>query len=206
MGLGEFCGFPYWDGLPVSAADEAELSRALERHEECAVVTLGSFIGSMRRGFWKQLCASLVCIRVPVVVVGAPRELWPLLRGASESIYCTGYVPLSRLWSRMKVLVHHGGIGTMYSGLFAGACHLVIPQAFDQEFNAALIADAGVGRSVADAYSIGSEIDEAWRNPDMAHQAESLRAALTDPCASVEVLAQRVLCPDRSMHHEAGGV
>jgi rhamnosyltransferase subunit B len=62
-----------------------------------------------------------------------------------SSILLRSYVPLSKLLPQAKVLVHHGGIGTVSQALAAGIPQLAVPFAHDQFDNAARVERLGCG-------------------------------------------------------------
>jgi UDP:flavonoid glycosyltransferase YjiC (YdhE family) len=71
----------------------------------------------------------------------APRDL-------PSTVRTFGYVPLSRLLSRSRALVHHGGIGTTAQALAAGHPQLIAPLAYDQPDNARRAGQLGVARII----------------------------------------------------------
>ena len=62
-----------------------------------------------------------------------------------SNILLRAYVPLSKLLPQAKVLVHHGGIGTVSQALAAGIPQLAVPFAHDQFDNAARVERIGCG-------------------------------------------------------------
>lgn len=60
-------------------------------------------------------------------------------------IFLTGYVPHDWLFSQVKAVIHHGGVGTTAAGLFAGKPTLVMPFLLDQFFWAKKIHEWGIG-------------------------------------------------------------
>jgi UDP:flavonoid glycosyltransferase YjiC (YdhE family) len=71
-----------------------------------------------------------------------------------------GFVPLSKFLPAADVLVHHGGIGTTFGAIVAGVPSVVLPQAFDQSFNARLVSASGVGAG-ASAETLTERLREA---------------------------------------------
>ena len=65
-----------------------------------------------------------------------------------SNILVRSYVPLSKLLPQVKVLVHHGGIGTVSQALAAGIPQLAVPFAHDQFDNAARVERLGCGLRV----------------------------------------------------------
>ena len=51
-----------------------------------------------------------------------------------DTVYSIDKAPHTRLFPLMKALVHHGGAGTTYAGLYAGKPTFVVPQFFDQPY------------------------------------------------------------------------
>ena len=55
------------------------------------------------------------------------------------------YIPFRQILSRVRLLVHHGGIGTCAQALRAGVPQLIHPMAYDQHDNAWRLRNLGVG-------------------------------------------------------------
>ena len=71
------------------------------------------------------------------------------------NIYClTGYVPHSLLFPQCRVIVHHGGSGTVGSALKAGVPQIVCPFMFDQSYWADKITWMELGESVGHPRSL----------------------------------------------------
>lgn len=62
-----------------------------------------------------------------------------------ENVYVVGYVPHDWLFDQVCAVVHHGGAGTLSSGLLAGKPTLVIPFGGDQPFWAMRVRMLGLG-------------------------------------------------------------
>jgi sterol 3beta-glucosyltransferase len=62
-----------------------------------------------------------------------------------ETVFKIEYVPYGWLFPRMALVVHHGGSGTVGSGLRSGVPNLVVPFMFDQFFWGERIAALGAG-------------------------------------------------------------
>ena len=50
--------------------------------------------------------------------------------------------------SRVDLIVHHGGTGTVLGALAAGIPQLILPQGADQFFNAQFLTEAGAARAL----------------------------------------------------------
>jgi UDP-N-acetylglucosamine:LPS N-acetylglucosamine transferase len=153
-------GFPYWDAIPGRPEDEAAMERQLAADGPVVVVTLGSFIGVAVEDPWRLAAAAVRACGVRAVFVGAAGA-WAAEQFADrDDIVRVGFVPLSKFLAAADVLVHHGGIGTTFGALGAGIPSVVLPQAFDQSFNARLVSAAGVGAG-ASAETLAERLRDA---------------------------------------------
>jgi rhamnosyltransferase subunit B len=59
------------------------------------------------------------------------------------------YVNYEALFQKARLVVHHGGIGTMAVALRAGVPTLIVPFAFDQAHNALVAQQRGIARALA---------------------------------------------------------
>jgi UDP:flavonoid glycosyltransferase YjiC (YdhE family) len=124
------------------------------------VVTLGSFIGVAVEEPWRVAAEAIRACGVRAVFVGAAGG-WAAEQFADrDDIVRVGFVPLSKFLPAADALIHHGGIGTTFGALAAGIPSVVLPQAFDQSFNARLVTAAGVGTG-ADAKTLTERLSEA---------------------------------------------
>ncbi len=65
-----------------------------------------------------------------------------------NTIFYCSYAELSELLPKSKLIVHHGGIGTLAQGLKAGIPHIVVPWGLDQFNNSLCLQEMGVGDEV----------------------------------------------------------
>jgi UDP:flavonoid glycosyltransferase YjiC (YdhE family) len=61
------------------------------------------------------------------------------------SVHSIGKAPHSKLFEQVKAVVHHGGAGTMHTGLYAGKPTFVVPQFFDQPYWGRRVFELGCG-------------------------------------------------------------
>jgi UDP:flavonoid glycosyltransferase YjiC (YdhE family) len=143
-------GFPYWDAGPHRSDDADEVAGWLDGATGPTVaVTLGSFLGLQQRLAWREAAKAVEALGVRAVFIGAKgRADDEVPTGAG--IVSAGFVPLSHVLPRVDAVVHHGGIGTMFSTLRSGRPAVVVPQAFDQPANAGLVERAGAGLDASD--------------------------------------------------------
>jgi len=62
-----------------------------------------------------------------------------------DTVYVIDKAPHTKLFPLMKALVHHGGAGTTYAGLFAGRPTFVVPHFFDQPYWGRRVYELGCG-------------------------------------------------------------
>ena len=62
-----------------------------------------------------------------------------------DTVYSIDKAPHTKLFPLMKGLVHHGGAGTTYAGLYAGRPTFVVPHFFDQPYWGRRIYELGCG-------------------------------------------------------------
>jgi UDP:flavonoid glycosyltransferase YjiC (YdhE family) len=91
-----------------------------------------------------EICAAL---KSPAVFLGSndipvPKTEVPLLTWP--------FVDFSSLLPKARLLVHHGGIGTVAQAIRAGIPQLVLPDRFDQPDNASRVALFGLGAAILD--------------------------------------------------------
>lgn len=62
-----------------------------------------------------------------------------------DTVYTIDKAPHTRLFPLMKAVVHHGGAGTTYAGLYAGKPTFIVPQFFDQPYWGRRVFELGCG-------------------------------------------------------------
>ncbi|WP_263382385.1 glycosyltransferase [Granulicella arctica] len=133
-------GFPLFDEGEFREIDP-ELEEFLVGKAAPIVFTPGStMVDTMK--FFTTAANTLQKLGQRGVFLAKAGEPMPSL---PPSILVRSYVPLSKLLPRAKMLVHHGGIGTMSQAMAAGIPQLAIPFAHDQFDNAARLVRLGCG-------------------------------------------------------------
>ncbi len=64
-------------------------------------------------------------------------------------VFFLEYLNFERYFKYFSVIIHHGGIGTTYGALYAGVPQLILPQHFDQPYNALQMKKSGAGDFVS---------------------------------------------------------
>jgi hypothetical protein len=177
-------GFPYWDAFPVHARDQEQAHDWLSsRPRPVVLLTLGSFV--RRLPVVDTVRAALTDVGVDVLVVNAGKRL------RDETTLCVGFVSLSTIAPSCRAVVHHGGIGTSYGALRAGAPSVIVPQAFDQDFNATWVERFGIGRR-ANLHNVGDVLRDVLADDEMAEVVPRVASTL------VPVAAERISAAIRS--------
>jgi UDP:flavonoid glycosyltransferase YjiC (YdhE family) len=105
------------------------------------------------------------------------------------------YIPQTLVLPRCRLVVSHGGSGTVIGALAHGVPMVLLPRAADQPHNARRCEDLGVGLSLdpltASAEAIREAAIEVLTQPSFRLAAERLRnesAALPGPDHAIELL------------------
>jgi UDP:flavonoid glycosyltransferase YjiC (YdhE family) len=190
--VGDPIGFPYWDEAPGRPDDVVRVDEWLAASERPVVlVTLGSFLGARQRQVWDDAVAAVGESGARPLLVG-PRDRGGEGLPPVPGLLAVGFVPLSRVVPHVDAVVHHGGIGTMFAALRAGRPAVVLPQAFDQPHNAALVEAAGVGVDGRTS-SLAAAVARVLDDPALAARAEAVGRELVPGERAVTALAERVL-------------
>lgn len=191
-GIGELVGFPYWDEGLERPGDGDDVERWLDASTGPVVaVTLGSFLGGRQQHVWAEAAKVVESLGVRAVFVGLRGRWEEVASEVRADVLTVGFVPLSRIASRVDAVVHHGGVGTMFGVLGAGRPAVVVPQAYDQSFNAALVERAGVGVD-GSARSLHDALAAVLDDPRYRATAQSMARELIPSETATERLLARV--------------
>ena len=141
-------GFCFYDADAGNAALTSELEEFLSRGEAPVVFTLGSAAVLAAGNFYEVSARAAKRMRVrAVLLIGTdprnrPEEKLP------ETICVAEYAPYSKLFGRVSLVVHQGGVGTTAQCLRAGRPMLIMPYSHDQPDNARRMRRMGVARVI----------------------------------------------------------
>ena len=113
-----------------------------------ALVTLGTvFTGDL--GFFSGAAQAMARLDIiPIVVLGhafSPEEKARLKAALPGGTRLLNWVDYDHVFPRLKVIVHHGGMGTTHRAVVHGLPQVVVPHAADQRGQARRVAQAKVG-------------------------------------------------------------
>jgi UDP:flavonoid glycosyltransferase YjiC (YdhE family) len=164
--------------LPVDRLPGALAARTTA---DLAYLTLGTIFHSAP-GVFEACLAGLRGLSLDVVVTvgldGDPDRLGP----QPPSVVVERYVPQALLLPRCRLVVSHGGAGTMLGAYAYGLPQLVLPQAADQFLNAALAEAAGAAIALRPGAVTPEAVHTAARRlieePAFSAAARALRAEI----------------------------
>jgi vancomycin aglycone glucosyltransferase len=150
---------------PLFMADDSPLPDEVEEFLDDDVVYLG--FGSMDGGTSSR-AARAALDAVPRA--GLRAVISPGLAPTGAPARCLAAGPLnhSRLFARVRAIVHHGGAGTFHAAALSGVPQVVVPQVVDQFYWAGRARALGIGVALP-----------AWRLTPRA-LAEALRTCIED--------------------------
>ena len=137
-------GFCFYDADAGNAALPEQLEKFLAAGDAPVVFTLGSAAVLAAGDFYEQSAKAAKKLGVrAVLLIGAdarnrPKEELP------DSICVAEYAPFSKLFGRVSLAVHQGGVGTTAQCLRAGRPMLIMPYSHDQPDNARRMRRMGV--------------------------------------------------------------
>jgi rhamnosyltransferase subunit B len=135
-------GFPLFDEGNLRSIDP-ETEEFLAKGHRPVVFTVGS-TGTDEVTFYSAAASAINALGLRAVFLTSQK-----LSPPGPNILVRSYVPLSRLLSCARAIVHHGGTGTVAQALAAGIPQLITPFVYDQFDNAVRIKRLGCGIQLA---------------------------------------------------------
>jgi len=141
-------GFCFYDADAGNASLPANLESFVAKGEPPVVFTLGSAAVLAAGDFYEQSARAAMKLGVRAVLLigndprNRPQSALP------DSICVAEYAPYSKLFERVAMVVHQGGVGTTAQCLRAGRPMLIMPYSHDQPDNARRMLRMGVARVI----------------------------------------------------------
>ncbi len=141
-------GFCFYDSDAGNAALPPHLEKFVASGEPPVVFTLGSAAVLAAGDFYEvsAKAAQRLGLRAVLLIGNDPRN--KPKQQLPDSICCAEYAPYSALFSRSRLIVHQGGVGTTAQCLRAGKPMLIMPYSHDQPDNARRMRRLGVSRTI----------------------------------------------------------
>lgn len=178
------------DFCPSSAPPAGDQPGWLEAFDG-VYVTAGTEVPSMLFP-WPAVVQALRAISVPALLTIGPHVDESTLGDVPPTIRVERFVPQGWVLPKARLVVSHGGAGSVLGAAAAGVPQLVIPVFADQWENAQAVSDAGVGvvldMEQRSAESIASAIAEVLSSGSVAAAVERVRvevSAMPGPAAVV---------------------
>ena len=195
-------GFCYYDADAGNAALPSNLEAFLAAGEPPVVFTLGSAAVLAAGKFYEFSARAAIRLGIrAVLLIGTdPRNL--PRQSLPEHICVTEYAPYSALFSRARMVVHQGGVGTTAQCLRAGEPMLIMPYSHDQPDNARRMRRLKVSRTIQRAnytpLRVARKLKSMLANRQIARRAELVARRLEhengvkSACDALEELYRRM--------------
>jgi UDP:flavonoid glycosyltransferase YjiC (YdhE family) len=129
-----------------------------------------------------------------VVVTAGPGADPALLGDWPSRVRITDFVPQERLLPHCRLVISHGGAGSVIGALRHGLPQLVLPRGADNDFNAAAVRGAGAGLSLAPAEltpeSVAAAAHRLLTDPSFTAAAREIATEIAEMPAPADVLAR----------------
>jgi MGT family glycosyltransferase len=128
-------------------------------------------------GLYAQAIEALAPLPVRVLVtIGRDRD--PARLGpVAANVHVERWIPQAHIMGQARVMVSHGGSGTLRAGLAAGIPQVVLPLFADQPYNAARVDELGAGIALEDGVSgMAAAVRAVLADPRYMERAETVAA------------------------------
>ncbi|GAA3437433.1 nucleotide disphospho-sugar-binding domain-containing protein [Kutzneria kofuensis] len=164
-----------------------------ERPRVC--LTLGSVLPALGGvGVLRGILADLSTMDIEILLALGDIDLSELGE-LPANVRPLGWMPLGALMPTCAAIVHHGGSATVMTPLVHGVPQVSLPKFADQPLNAKLMADRGVGLTVAEPEQVGAALARVLDDPAFGKAAAEVRDEIAEqpsPAAVVARLAELV--------------
>ncbi len=152
-----------------------ELTEFIDGGPPPIAITFGSFVSTHDHLFKIVID---VCQQLGVRAIILTQYAKQLPNPLPSHVFHANYVSLKRLLPKLRLFVHHGGIGTLAQALRAGIPHLTCPMAFDQFDNAGTLEVLNVSKTIGmnriTPSSFYEVLDELISDSTYSHNAKAL--------------------------------
>lgn len=190
----EAVGFPLETGKETGKQEIPEqFAHWMEEHPNPIVIS-GGTTKCIDDHFYSSSIAACGLSGQPTVVLTRYRELLPPTM--PDNVIWYDYLPLDRILPEVKLLVHHGGMGTLSGALMAGVPQLILPCYVDRPYNANLIKKLGVG----DYLYLANWQPEKIKDMIVRLQAPEIRTSCIEYAKKMQLNCGITLAADRVEH------
>lgn len=139
----EAVGFPFEDGKEAYKREIPDDFTEWLKHNPNPVVITGGTTKCINEKFYENSIKACGISGYPTVVLSRFAEFIP--KQLPKNVKWFEYLPLDLIMPYIRVLIHHGGMGTLTGALAAGVPQLILPCYVDRPYNATLIKKLGAG-------------------------------------------------------------
>jgi UDP:flavonoid glycosyltransferase YjiC (YdhE family) len=187
------CGFPERYPPPTPPPLPPELDAFLGAGEPPLIMGLGSALPPLLPEVYAAVWEACESLGWRAALIGAPEGSVP---AGDERLCVVPYASYAAAFPRARVVVHHGGIGSLADASAAGRPQLVLPQGTDQYDNAWRVRTLGVGdrceKGKVTAARVARLLAAIDADAEVAARAEALAAAISQEEAGAEVAARAI--------------
>ncbi|NIY76930.1 glycosyltransferase family 1 protein [Thalassospira sp. HF15] len=189
-------GYWFLDNSPQTQAPDPALQKFVESHKNLIYIGFGSMHGN-DPGAMAQMIAKAASQSsgsdVAAIVAtgwGGMHDIdWP------DNIFAVKEVPHDWLFTKVDIVIHHGGAGTCAAALRAGRPSIIIPFFGDQPFWAKRLHKLGVSPrpikpAKLDATLLAKQIQTVFKTPSYRNNAERMSREITHEDGIKTAIAQ----------------
>ena len=188
----ETVGFPFEEGKDVYRREIPEDFTSWLNHNPNPIVITGGTTKCINERFYTSSIAACALLGQPTVVLSQYDEFLP--KELPPNVKRYRYLPLDQIMSHVRVLIHHGGMGTLTGALAAGIPQLILPCYVARPYKATLIKKLGAGDYLLPVNWQAEKIAEMVRSLETAGVADNCCRFISRMQANcgVSVAADRV--------------
>jgi UDP:flavonoid glycosyltransferase YjiC (YdhE family) len=185
------------------AAPSERLPEALTAlpHADTVYLTLGTVFHDAP-GVFETVLAGLQDLPLNIVVTTGPDSDPARLGRPARNVVIERYIPQALLLAQCRLVISHGGAGTMFGALSHGLPQLLLPQGADQFWNAAACQRVGVALTLPPdkvcAHTVATSVQQLITEPAFTVATRRIQDEINAMPAATDVLASLLPTDQRS--------
>ena len=160
---------------------------------DAVYLTLGTIFNGAHDVF-RTVLSGLTTLPHNVIVTAGPGADPALLGDWPSRVRITDFVPQERLLPHCRLVISHGGAGSVVGALRHGLPQLVVPRGADNTFNAAAVRGAGAGLSLDQdeltPEAVADTVTRLLTQPSFAAAARRVAAEIAEMPTPADVLTR----------------
>lgn len=122
-----------------------DLVRFIEKNKKPLLITFGSMVNRNPLRYTRIIINTLKKFNIPAIINTAAGGLARIHGTNTDLIHYVSEIPYDWILPKVYGIIHHGGSGTLHTGLKHGCATLVIPHLFDQFMWNSIVSRNGLG-------------------------------------------------------------